>query len=58
MLIVEDPEMKKVFDKRNDVAVEYCKKMGWPTDFSKLSFKQIIEIRKLPAWQDAVKELP
>lgn len=51
---VEDAQ--KVMDRRHQIVVAYCEKMGWPTEPKELSIDQILEIRLLPEWQNAGKE--
>lgn len=45
--------LRRVIDLRQQIATDYCIKNGWPTDFEKLSFEQIMGIRALPEWVKA-----
>jgi hypothetical protein len=47
--------IKKVILSRQKIAYDYCNKKGWPTEPEKLSFEQILEIRKQQSWIDAGK---
>ena len=52
-----DKEIKNIILVRQEIAANYCNKMGWPFDPLKLTFEQIIEIRNLDEWQNASKKL-
>jgi hypothetical protein len=38
-------------EKRKQIVEEYCKSKGW--NQANLSIQQVLEIRKLPEWQNA-----
>ena len=48
-------EIQGIITRRHHVAMDYCKKKGWPTDPESLSWDQILEIRELPEWKLAGK---
>ncbi len=48
----KDPEARLLYN-RGRFSQEYAAARGWPTDFSKLSFEQIGEIRSQPEWKHA-----
>ena len=44
---------QEVFLKKRATFVEtYCAEKGWPSEISKLTMKQILEIREQPGWQN------
>lgn len=45
-------EAKKIIERRHEISTEYCKSKGWTTDFTKLDFEQIMEIRSLDSWKN------
>lgn len=40
-----------IFDARHAFAQKYCQEQGWPTDLSKLSIDQILQIRAQENWK-------
>jgi hypothetical protein len=50
------PEQQKaIIEKRHEIVVNYCKERGWiPAD---ITMEQVMEIRKLPAWQKVPQEV-
>ncbi len=48
----KDPEVRLIYN-RGRFSQDYAARQGWSTDFSKLSFEQIIEIRSQPEWKHA-----
>ncbi len=42
----------EIITRRHEIAIAYCKKMGWPTILFELSFAQVLEIRKQQNWID------
>ena len=49
-------ELQGMIDRRHQVVLDYCKKMGWSPDPEKLTIEQILEIRDQPEWKNAGKE--
>lgn len=47
--------ISKIINNRLNIAVKYCQSKGWSTDPTKLSFAQILEIRKQKEWIEAGK---
>ena len=46
-------EIQALIERRHKIAMDYCEKKGWPTDFEKLSWEQVLEVRALPEWKNA-----
>lgn len=46
-------DRQRIVDARAKVVVDYCKAKGWPTDPTKLSIAQIMEIREQDEWKNA-----
>ena len=49
-----EEQIKSIVKNRQQIAYDYCVKMGWPTEPTELSFEQIFEIRELPEWKNAI----
>ena len=47
----ENTEVERVIHARHAFATSYCTEKGWPTDATKLSIDQIMEIRAQPGWK-------
>lgn len=45
--------VQRTVSQRHAIAMAYCREQGWPEDPSELTMEQILEIRRLPAWQEA-----
>jgi hypothetical protein len=55
--IASSPEqaakVQRIIDERHRFNVEYCTAKGWPTDPTKLTIAQIMEIREQDGWKNA-----
>lgn len=47
--------MEEIIRRRHEIVIAYCKKMGWEANPEKLTFEQIMEIRKQQDWIDVPK---
>lgn len=47
----QNAETVRIIEARYAFGVAFCEKMGWPTDFAKLSIEQILEVRSQPGWK-------
>lgn len=52
---MSEEQISKTIISRQQIAHDYCIKKGWSTNPSELSFEQILEIRELPEWKNAIK---
>ena len=50
------PEQETFLMARGEFAKKYCIEYDWPTDPSKLSIEQILEIRKQDGWKQPKTE--
>jgi hypothetical protein len=50
--MVTTKEAQEVINRRQEIVVAYCEKMGWGTDYSKLTMDQIMEIRSQENWKE------
>lgn len=47
---------ERLIHARHEFTLAYMKEHGWGEDIGALSFKQILEIREQPGWDDPLKE--
>lgn len=50
----EADQMRAVLNARHAFAKRYCQEQEWPTNLSKLSIKQVLQIRAQEGWKNPV----